>query len=130
MATKKKEEPKAVTVGGMSVNKVTELFEPNSIMIFGHPKRGKSSMAASIIDVEGFKKVLVIDLERGAKAFARTYPNVDVIEIPQGDVDALDDVVEDLIDNDCYDYEHSPRLANQKVRVRWQARLRRVGRGW
>lgn len=101
----KKTEPEAAKVGGFTVHKVAETAEPDSIMIFGHPKRGKSTLAASVIDVPGFNKVLVADLERGAKAFARSYPEVDVIEIPQGNIDALDDIVEDMLEHDGYDYD-------------------------
>ena len=59
-----------VTIGGVEVRPVIEVIEPDSIMIMGHAKRGKSTLAASISEVEGFEKNLFIDLERGSKAFA------------------------------------------------------------
>lgn len=58
--------------------KAVDVGEPRSILIFGPPKRGKSTVAASIIEVPGYERVLVVDVEGGASAISQWYPNVDI----------------------------------------------------
>lgn len=86
-------------IGGIVVTKAETLIEPNSIMIYGRPKYGKSTLAASIAAVSGFDKVLCIDLEKGATAFSRSYPSVDVVNIPYLNISKLEDVIEALVDS-------------------------------
>jgi hypothetical protein len=81
---------------GIPITKAQELEEPNSILLFGRAKIGKSTLAASISEVSGYERVLHIDLEQGSVAFAHRYPNVDVLQIPYGDVEMLTNVVNDL----------------------------------
>lgn len=64
-----------------------------------------STMAASICEVEGYEKVLMVDLERGAKAFARMYPKVDVIDVPLYDIDYFSDVMNEVVANDGSGYD-------------------------
>ena len=61
--------------------KASEVGEPRSILFFGPPKRGKSTCAASIVEVPGYERTLVIDVEGGAAAISQHYPTVDVIEV-------------------------------------------------
>lgn len=61
--------------------KAGEVGEPRSILLFGPPKRGKSTCAASIIEVPGYERVLVIDVEGGASAISQWYPEADVIQV-------------------------------------------------
>jgi hypothetical protein len=66
-------------IAGLELTEASELAEPNSIMLFGHPKRGKTTLAGSIRDVEGFNNVLHIDLERGSAPLAKRWPDIKVI---------------------------------------------------
>ena len=52
--------------------KAADVGIPRSILLFGPPKRGKSTCAASIVDVPGYERVLVIDGDIGLR-------NLDVI---------------------------------------------------
>jgi hypothetical protein len=85
--------PKAFT-GRVQAVKAQELAEPNSILIFGHPKRGKTTLAGSIADVAGFDNVLHIDLEDGSAPLAAPYPNIDVLR--PSSVDELTDALNEL----------------------------------
>ena len=51
---------------------------PRSVLIYGPPKRGKSTLAASICEVPGYERVLVLDVEGGSSAISNLYPQVDV----------------------------------------------------
>lgn len=75
----------SVTVGGIPAKKASILQEPRSFMLFADPKVGKSTLAASISHVKGYERVLCIDIDGGAQAFARWSPNVDVVQIPYQD---------------------------------------------
>lgn len=55
---------------------------PKSILIYGPPKKGKTVFAASIVDVPGFERVLIVDVEGGSASVSAWYPEVDVIETP------------------------------------------------
>jgi len=68
--------------------------EPKSILIYGLPKRGKTTLACSIIDVEGFEHVLHLDAEEGGGAAAFNYPNVDSVQLHSGS--EWDDVMKAL----------------------------------
>lgn len=61
--------------------KASEVGIPRSILLFGPPKRGKSTCAASILDVPGYERTLVIDVEGGASAISEWYPEADVIGV-------------------------------------------------
>lgn len=76
--------------------KAADVGKPRSILIFGPPKRGKSTCAASIVDVPGYERVLVVDVEGGASAISQWYPEVDVQEIHSAE--EFDWYVEQLID--------------------------------
>lgn len=80
--------------------KAEALTEPNSIMLYGRAKTGKSTLAASISEVKGYERVLHIDLEKGSTAFARRYPNVDVVQIPYLDIDTFNNVIDELYSTD------------------------------
>ncbi len=60
------------------------MTEPNSMLIYGLPKRGKTSLACSIIDVKGFDRVLLLDAEEGGNAAAFDYPDVDRAQLTCG----------------------------------------------
>lgn len=61
------------------IKKAKDTGAPKSILLFGRPKGGKTVMAASIVDVPGYERVLVVDVEGGASAITAHYPQVDVI---------------------------------------------------
>ena len=96
--TKAVEAPKPVTYGGVKVVPAAELNEPNSIMLLGRAKIGKSTLMASTSEVKGLERVLFIDCEMGAGAFAESYPNVDVVQIPLGEINVFESVMDDILD--------------------------------
>lgn len=71
-----------VSLPKFQIKKASATGEPKSILIYGPPKKGKTVFAASISEVEGYDRVLVIDVEGGASAISEWYPAVDVIEAP------------------------------------------------
>lgn len=90
---------------GMEIQKAEATAEPNSILIFGHPKRGKTWLAGSIAEVPGKSKVLHIDLEMGSAPLGRWFPDIDVIRPPRGDSNAVADIINQLkesVDADGY----------------------------
>jgi hypothetical protein len=68
---------------------------PRSILLYGPPKRGKTTCAASIVDVPGYERVLVIDVEGGAAAISQWYPEVDVFETQTSE--DFDGIIEALV---------------------------------
>ena len=76
--------------------KASEVGKPRSILLFGPPKRGKSTCAASIAEVPGYDRVLVVDVEGGAAAISEWYPNVDIQEIATAE--EFDSFIEYLVD--------------------------------
>lgn len=83
--------------------KAQDLGTPRSILIYGPPKRGKTVLAASIVDVPGFERVLVLDVEGGSAAISQWYPEVDVqvIDSPED----LDVILEALVNGDIVEPE-------------------------
>ena len=75
--------------------KAADVGEPRSILLFGPPKRGKSTCAASIVDVPGYERVLVVDVEGGAAAISQWYPEVDVFEVSTAE--EFDGIIEALV---------------------------------
>lgn len=65
-----------------AIKKAAETGTPQSILIYGPPKKGKTVFACSIIDVPGFERVLLIDVEGGSASVSAWYPEVDVIKTP------------------------------------------------
>jgi hypothetical protein len=61
------------------VVKAETLSSPNSITVFGPPGKGKSVFAASLVDVPGFERVLIVDTEGGSVAVGPWYPEADVV---------------------------------------------------
>lgn len=78
------------------IQKAEDVGTPNSILILGPAKRGKTVFAASIVDVPGFERVLMVDVEGGSAAIKAWYPEVDVIKAPTAKRFAQ--IVEALID--------------------------------
>jgi hypothetical protein len=64
------------------VKKASTLKEPRSITVYGPPGKGKTVFAASISEVEGFERTLILDTEGGAVSVGEHYPNADVVECP------------------------------------------------
>lgn len=83
--------------------KAADVGIPRSILIFGPPKRGKSTCAASIVDVPGYERVLVVDVEGGASAISQWYPEVDVQEIHTAE--EFDWFIEQLVDGNVMEPE-------------------------
>lgn len=63
------------------IKKAEQLNTPNTILIYGDPKGGKTWLAASASEVPELSPVLLIDVEGGASAIARDWKNVDVINV-------------------------------------------------
>lgn len=63
-----------------TIKKAAKVGTPKSILIYGPPKKGKTVFAASIVDVPGFDRVLLVDVEGGASSVSAWYPEVDVVE--------------------------------------------------
>ena len=84
------------SIAGFDIMDASETNEPNSILVFAHPKRGKTTLAGSLIEVEGFNNVLHIDLEKGSGAMARQYPGVKVIRPPLGNATAVAEILNEI----------------------------------
>lgn len=70
--------------------KAKDVGVPRSILLFGPPKRGKTTCAASIMDVPGYERTLVIDVEGGASAISEWYPEADILPVTTAeDFDAV-----------------------------------------
>lgn len=65
-----------------AITKSADLNKPNSILLYGDPKGGKSWLAASISKLG---KTLLLDTEGGAASVARDWPDVDVVQIDSFD---------------------------------------------
>lgn len=76
------EEKAAFALAKFPIKKASETGTPKSILIYGPPKKGKTVFAASIVDVPGFERVLLIDVEGGSSSVSAWYPEIDVIETP------------------------------------------------
>lgn len=79
------------------ISKASTLAKPNSILLFGIWKRGKTRLAASIAEVEGFDNVLHIDIDRGSAVIGKLYPNVDVIAFKRGDIRGFQKFWDELV---------------------------------
>lgn len=82
------------------IHKAEQLNKPNSILLFADPGKGKTWLSASISAVEGYEKVLLIDVEGGASAIARDWKNVDVINVRSHE--GFVKVIEELLENPDY----------------------------
>lgn len=71
-----------VSLPKFQIKKASAQGEPKSMLIYGPPKKGKTVFAASICQVSGYERVLIIDVEGGASAVSVHFPNVDVVETP------------------------------------------------
>lgn len=76
-------------MGKVKTRKAGTLTTPRSFLLYGPPKRGKTTLAASIIDVPKFKRVLLYDIDLGASAIGEDFPNLDVREFKRGDIDGF-----------------------------------------
>lgn len=91
------------TLEDFAPKKAADVGAPRSILLFGPPKRGKSTCAASIVDVPGYERVLVVDVEGGATAISQWYPEVDVVTIKTAE--QFDWYIEQLIDGKVVEAE-------------------------
>jgi phage nucleotide-binding protein len=107
-------------LGGKAAVKAQTIKEPHSLMFYGRPKIGKTSIAASISEVPGFKHVLLLDLEMGAGAIAETFPTVDVREI--NDYNEFEDVFNDALDDAAQNYYDAIILDTMSTLQRWITR--------
>lgn len=80
------------------IKKAAETGTPKSILIYGPAKKGKTVFAASIVDVPGFERVLLIDVEGGSSSVAAWYPEVDVVEAPTAK--RFTEIIEDLLNGE------------------------------
>lgn len=72
----------AFNLADFDVVKADTLKEPHSITIYGPPGKGKSVFAASISEVEGYERTLILDTEAGAVSVGAWYPKADVLQCP------------------------------------------------
>lgn len=72
----------SLSLAEFPIVKAETLATPHSITIYGPPGKGKTVFAASIVDVPGFERVLVIDTEGSSVALGPWYPEVDVLHAP------------------------------------------------
>lgn len=72
----------AFSLDDFDVKKADTLKEPHSITIYGPPGKGKTVFAASISEVEGFERTLILDVEAGAVSVGAFYPKADVLPCP------------------------------------------------
>lgn len=86
----------AFNLDDIEIKKASKVAAPRSALIYGPPKNGKSVLAASIIDVPGFDRVLVVDVEGGASAISVWYPEVDIVQANTAEL--FTGIVESLID--------------------------------
>src|SRR4051812_45121235 len=86
-------------IAGFDIMDASETNEPNSILCFAHPKPGKTTLAGSLIEVDGFTNILHIDLEKGSGAMARKYPGVKVIRPPMGSASAVAQIINEINDD-------------------------------
>jgi hypothetical protein len=86
-------------IGGVLIQKAQALNEPKSIMILGHPKRGKSTLGASLIEVPGYSRILAIDVDGGCAGYADQYPNVDVVGVDYGDAATVSKIIMELAED-------------------------------
>jgi hypothetical protein len=68
--------------GGLKTRKASEIKAKPSVMIYGGSGIGKSTLAASAIDVPELSPVLHLNIENGMSEFvAERHPDVDVLDI-------------------------------------------------
>lgn len=83
--------------------KATETGTPKSILIYGPPKKGKTVLCASIVNVPGFERTLLIDVEGGSSSVSAWHPNVDVIEA--GTAKRFTEIIEALLNGELVEQE-------------------------
>ena len=72
----------ALKLPKFEIKKAAATGTPKSILVYGPPKKGKTVFAASIVDVPGFERVLLVDVEGGSSSVSAWYPEIDIIETP------------------------------------------------
>lgn len=80
MTDENKTETAALALPKFAIKKAATVGAPKSILVYGPPKKGKTVFAASIVDVPGYERVLLVDVEGGSSSVSAWYPEVDVIE--------------------------------------------------
>jgi hypothetical protein len=120
-------EPEPRFIGGVLVQKAQALNEPKSIMIVGHPKRGKSTLGASLIDVPGYSRLLAIDVDGGCAGYAEQYPNVDVVAVDYGDATTVGQIIVELAEDPTGAGYDGVMLDTISVLQDWK--IEEIGRG-
>ena len=72
---------------------------PKSVLIYGEPKVGKTTLAGTIANVEGYERILHIDMEESSSPLEAVNQNITVWEVPEGDVNAVNRMIGKLLDN-------------------------------
>jgi hypothetical protein len=68
-------------LGGLRVQKVSEMAPRVNMLIYGDPGVGKTLLCASSDAVPEMRRVLLIDVDGGALTARETFPNVDVLQV-------------------------------------------------
>jgi hypothetical protein len=91
------EKKEDLTLPDWGIVKAETLTTPHSILLYGPSGKGKTVMGASIVEVPGFERTLLIDTEGSSVAVGAWYPQVDVIHA--SDAKTFAKVVEALLSN-------------------------------
>lgn len=94
-----------VKAGEVKTRKASAQSTPRDFMLYGPAKRGKTRFASSIIDVPGFKKVLLYDIDLGSSVIGEDFPKVDVREFKRGDIKAFEKDWAKLVADDGAGYD-------------------------
>ncbi len=89
------------SLGGLKVRKASDSQNNPTALIYGEGGTGKTTLAASIADVERFCPVLHLNIENGADSIA-SRDNIDVVDIDT--INELQAVFSELHAKSCLDY--------------------------
>jgi hypothetical protein len=75
----------ALALPDFQIVKAETLATPSSITLYGPPGKGKSVFGASIVEVPGFERTLVIDTEGSSVSIGPHHPKADIIHARTAD---------------------------------------------
>lgn len=88
--------------------KPSEMNQPNLILLYGNPGGGKSWLAASVSDVPGVDKVLIIDTENSTTGTLHGFDDEKIDIIPVSTHEGFESVLEAVLeaaDRDDFEYD-------------------------
>lgn len=91
------EAPKPKMIAGKLVTSVADQAEPSSILVYGPPKLGKSTLTGSLSVIPGYERGLVLMVEKsGSIPLSRKFPTVEEVVFDDHDVDGVIAVINEL----------------------------------